>query len=92
VENYQLSLHGSGLLVSEKQWLWECTCYRSEMLKHSLEKLNFIPKKKRNERQGRRKSKILPASIPHFPAETTFWSKLFYNTDVVIGFSEQNFP
>jgi hypothetical protein len=32
------------------------------------------------------------ASIPHFPAETTFWSKFFYNTDVVRGFSEQNFP
>jgi uncharacterized protein YlbG (UPF0298 family) len=28
------------------------------MLKHSSEKLNFIPKKKRNERQSRRKSKI----------------------------------
>jgi hypothetical protein len=25
------------------------------------------------------------ASIPHFPAETTFWSKYFYNTDVVRG-------
>jgi hypothetical protein len=28
------------------------------MLKNSSEKLNFIPKKKRNERQRRRKSKI----------------------------------
>jgi hypothetical protein len=28
------------------------------MLKHASEKLNFIPKKKRNERQSRRKSKI----------------------------------
>jgi hypothetical protein len=51
-------LHGSGLLGSEKQWLWEFTCYRSEMLKHSPEKLNFIPKYKRNERQSRRTSKI----------------------------------
>jgi hypothetical protein len=33
-----------------------------------------------------------PASIPHFPAETTFWSKFFYNTDVARSFSEQNFP
>jgi hypothetical protein len=29
------------------------------MLKHSQEKLNFIPKKKRNERQSRRTSKIV---------------------------------
>jgi hypothetical protein len=43
---------------SEKQWLWEFTCYRSQILKHSSEKLNFIPKKMRNERQSRRKSKI----------------------------------
>jgi hypothetical protein len=28
------------------------------MLKHSSEKLNFIPKKKRNERQSRRQSKV----------------------------------
>jgi hypothetical protein len=32
-----------------------------------------------------------PATNPHFPAETTFWSKFFHNTDVVRGFSEQNF-
>jgi hypothetical protein len=25
----------------------------------------------------------VPASIPHFPAKTTLWSKFFYNTDVV---------
>jgi hypothetical protein len=30
-----------------------------------------------------------PASIPHFPAETTFGSKLFHNTYVVRGFSKQ---
>jgi hypothetical protein len=46
VGKYQHYLHGSGLLGSEKQWLWEFTCYRSEMLKHSSEKLNFISKKK----------------------------------------------
>jgi hypothetical protein len=34
----------------------------------------------------------LPATIPHFPAETTFQSNFFHNTDVVRGFSEQNFP
>jgi hypothetical protein len=35
-----------------------------------------------------------PATIPYFPAETTFWSKFFHNTDVVRGkgFSEQKFP
>jgi hypothetical protein len=48
---YQHYLQGSGLLGGEKQWL-------CEMLKHSSEKLNFIPKKKRNERQSRRKSKV----------------------------------
>jgi hypothetical protein len=51
-------LHESGLLGSEEQWLWEFTCYRSEMLKHSSEKLNFKPKKKRNECQSHRKSKV----------------------------------
>jgi hypothetical protein len=30
-----------------------------------------------------------PAFILHFLAETTCWSKFFYNTDVVRGFSEQ---
>jgi hypothetical protein len=34
------------------------TCYRSEMLKHFSENLNFIPKKKRNELQSRKKSKV----------------------------------
>jgi hypothetical protein len=58
VDYYQHCLHGSGLLGSEKQWLWEFTCYRSEMLKHFSEKLNFITKKKWKERQSRRKSKI----------------------------------
>jgi hypothetical protein len=60
VGKYQHYLDGSGLLGSEKQWLWvwEFTCNRSEMLKHSSEKLNFIPKKKRNERQSRRISKM----------------------------------
>jgi hypothetical protein len=33
--------------------------------------------------------KSFPATIPHFPPETTFWSKFFHNTDVVRGFSEQ---
>jgi hypothetical protein len=32
------------------------------------------------------------ATIPYFPAETTFWSKFFHNTDVVRGFSEKIFP
>jgi hypothetical protein len=32
------------------------------------------------------------ATIPHFPAETTFWSNFFHNTGVVRSFSEQNFP
>jgi hypothetical protein len=57
VENYQHYPHGNWLLGSEKQLFWEFTCYRSEMLKHSSEKLNFIRKKKRNERQRRIKSK-----------------------------------
>jgi hypothetical protein len=60
------------------------------MLKHSSEKLNFIQKKKQNERQSRRKS--FSATIPHFPAKTTFWSKFFHNIDAVRGFPEQNFP
>jgi hypothetical protein len=30
----------------------------AQMLKHSLEKLNFIPKNKRKERQSLRKSKV----------------------------------
>jgi hypothetical protein len=55
---YQHCLHGSGLLGSEKQRLLEFTCYRSEMLKHSSEKPNFIPKKKWNERQRRRQFKV----------------------------------
>jgi hypothetical protein len=59
VENYQNYLPESGLLGSEKQWLWEITCYRSEMLKHSSEKLNIIPKKKWNESESRRKSKTI---------------------------------
>jgi hypothetical protein len=58
VGKYQHYFHGSGLLGNEKQWLREFTCYRSEMLKISSEKLNFIPKKERNERQSRRKSKV----------------------------------
>jgi hypothetical protein len=33
------------------------------MLKHSSEKLNFIPKKKQNERQSRRKSKVFRLSF-----------------------------
>jgi hypothetical protein len=37
--------------------LKEFTCYRREMHKYFSEKLNFIPKKKRNELQSRRKSK-----------------------------------
>jgi hypothetical protein len=41
--------------------------HATEMLKHSLEKLKSIPKKKRSECQSRRKSKKNPASIPHFP-------------------------
>jgi hypothetical protein len=56
------------------------------MLKHSSEELNFIPKKKRNERQSRRNQKF-SGYHPHFPAETTFWTKFFQNTDVVRGFS-----
>jgi hypothetical protein len=43
---------------SEMQWFWEFTYYRSEMLKNSSEKLNFIPNKKRNKRQSHWKSKI----------------------------------
>jgi hypothetical protein len=40
---------------------------RSEMLKHSSEKLNSLPKKKAKERQSRRKSKVfrLPLLISH---------------------------
>jgi hypothetical protein len=57
VENYQHYLHGSGLMESESS-----NCENSpateEMLKHSSEKLNFILKKKRYERQSRRKSKV----------------------------------
>jgi hypothetical protein len=38
------------------------------------------------------KIRSFSATIPHFPAETTFWSKFIHNTGVVGGFSEQNFP
>jgi hypothetical protein len=62
--------------------------YRSEMLKHSSEKLNFIPQWTSKPQ----KIQSFPAAIPHFPAETMFRSKFFHNTDVVRGFSELNFP
>jgi hypothetical protein len=40
------------------------------MFKRSSEKLNFIPKKKRNEKP--QKNENFPALILLFPAETTF--------------------
>jgi hypothetical protein len=61
VGKYQHFLHGSGLLGSEKQWLWE--------------KLNFIPKKKRNERQSRRKSKVT-GYHSSFPSRNDFLIKV----------------
>jgi hypothetical protein len=76
VRKYQHYLHESGLLGSEKQWLWEFTCCRSEMLKHSSEKLNFISKKKRNERQSRRKSKVFPLPFIIFPSRSDFLIKI----------------
>jgi hypothetical protein len=92
VGKYQHYLHESGLLGSEKQWLWEFTCYRSEMLKHSSEKFNFHFEKEAKWTSKPQKIQSFPATIPHFPAEMTFWSKFFHNTDVVRDFSEQNFP
>jgi hypothetical protein len=82
-------------LGSEKQWLWEFACYRSEMLKHSSEKLNFIPKKKLNERQTLNKSKVfrLPFLISQqkrlfdqssFPIQMSlgvFQSKIFHGNE-----------
>jgi hypothetical protein len=82
VENYQQYLHGSGLMGSEKQWLWEFKCYRSKMLKHSSEKLNFIPKKKLNERQSRRKSKIF--RLPFFISQQ---KRLFDQSSFIIQMS-----
>jgi hypothetical protein len=35
------------------------------------------------------KVQSFPASIPHFPAETTFWSKFFHNTDVLEVFQSK---
>jgi hypothetical protein len=65
----------SGLLGSEKQWLLEFTCYRTEMLKHSSEKLIFIPKKKRNERQSRRNPKF-SGYHSSFPSRNDFLIKV----------------
>jgi hypothetical protein len=75
VRKFQDYLRGSGLLGSEKHWLWEFTCYRSEMLKHSSEKLNSIPQKKRNKRQCRRSSKF-SGYHSSFPSRNEFLIKV----------------
>jgi hypothetical protein len=54
-----------------------------------LRKAKFHTKKEVKWTSKPQKIQNCPASIPHFPAETTFWSKFFHNTDVVRGFSEQ---
>jgi hypothetical protein len=59
------------------------------MLKHSSEKLNFISKKSDMNVKAAENPKFSGFHFPYFPAETTFWSKFFYNSDVVRGFSEQ---
>jgi hypothetical protein len=78
-------------------WEWKAVVVRI----HMLQKWNaqtFLRKAKcHTEKEAKWTSKPqkiqkFPASIPHFPAETTFWSKFCHNTDVFRGFSKQNFP
>jgi hypothetical protein len=80
VEKYQHYLHGRGLLGSEKQWLWELTCYVQKWnAQIFLRKAQFHTEKEAKWTSELQKIHSFPATISHFPAETTFWSKLFHN-------------
>jgi hypothetical protein len=76
VENYENALHGCGLLGVN-------------FLNIPRKKLNFVRKSCKIYIKATKNQNFL-AFYFHYPAETTFLSKLCYTTDVFGGFSVQN--
>jgi hypothetical protein len=89
----------SGQISALPPWKWTFGEWKAVVVRiHMLQKWNaqtFTRKAKfHTEIEAKCTSKPqsiqnFSASIPYFPAETSFWSKFFHNTDVVRGFSEQ---
>jgi hypothetical protein len=89
----------SGKISALPPWKWTFGEWKAVVVRiHMLQKWNAqtFPRKAKfhTAKEAKWTSKPqniqnVPASIPQFPAETTFGSKFFHNTDVVRGFSEQ---
>jgi hypothetical protein len=56
---------------------------RNEMLNHSSEKLNFIQKRKRNERQSREESKIF--RLPFLISQQKVFDQSFFTIQMSLG-------